>query len=57
VRGLTGADVGGLGHIAQLREMSARRIVLLQAVNGVRKAFEVKPVGRLSIARPIWAAT
>jgi hypothetical protein len=43
--------------IAPVREMSSRRIVLLQAVNGVRKTFPVKPIGCLSIARAIWPAT
>jgi hypothetical protein len=37
--------------------MSAWKIVLLQPVNGVRKTFSVKPIGCLSIARPIFAAT
>jgi hypothetical protein len=40
-----------------LREMSARKTVLLQAVNGVRKTFPVNPIDCLSIARVIRAAT
>jgi hypothetical protein len=44
-------------RVARVREMSARKIVLLQAVNGVRKTFPVNPIDRLSIARVIWAAT
>jgi hypothetical protein len=31
--------------------MSVWKIVLLQPVNGVRKTFPVKSIGRLSIAR------
>jgi hypothetical protein len=44
-------------RVARVREMSARKIVLLQAVNGVRKTFPVKPIDCLSIARVIQAAT
>jgi hypothetical protein len=41
------------GAIDEVREVSAWRIVLLLPVNGVRKTFLVKPIGSLSIARPI----
>ena len=46
-----------LAHGAASREMSGRRMLPLQTVNGVRKPFSVKRIGGWSIARAIWAAT
>jgi pimeloyl-ACP methyl ester carboxylesterase len=57
---LIGWSAGGIrnpARVARVREMSTRKIVLLQAVNGVRKTFPVKPIDCLSIARVIRAAT